>query len=58
MDYDPRNPFERDDPPEDHFTFADGVSRAGVNGDRFKTLRAENLRRVQSAKHCRHSHTS
>lgn len=49
---------ERDDPPEDHFTFADGVSRAEVNGDAFKALRQENLRRVQSAKHARQSHTA
>jgi hypothetical protein len=58
MDYDPRNPFERDDPPEDHFTFADGVSRAGVNGQVYKDLRTKNLAAVQKARHCRSSHTA
>jgi hypothetical protein len=59
MDYEPRNfNFERDEAPSDHFTFADGVSRAEVNGQAFKVLRLENFRRVQSAKHSRQSHTA
>ena len=58
MDYEPRNHFERDEAPTDHFTYADGVSRAEVNGAEFKALRLENLRRAQAAKHCRQSHTA
>lgn len=58
MDYEPRNHFERDEAPTDHFTYADGVSRAEVNGDQYKKLRADNMLAVSKAKHCRRSHTS
>lgn len=61
MDYDTQTyfPIERDPygVPDQHFTYADGVSRAGVNGDQFKALRAANMLKVQSAKHARSSHT-
>lgn len=59
MDYSPRDSRpERDDPPYDHITFSDGVSRAEVNGQIYKDLRVENLRRAQASTHCRQSRTS
>lgn len=61
MDYDRNDfPIERypDSAPDQHFTYADGVSRAERNGAAFKALRQENLRRTQAAKHSRQSHTA
>lgn len=59
MDYDRNHrPIERDEAPTDHFTYADGVSRAEVNGDQYKKLRADNFLKIQTAKHVRQSRTS
>jgi hypothetical protein len=61
MDYDTNDfPIERDPyaPPDQHFTFADGVSRAAINGEKWKELGRENARRQLAAKHSRRSHTA
>ena len=59
MDYEPRSfPIERDEAPSDHYTYADGVSRAGINGAVYKELWRENKRRTEASKHCRQSHTA
>ena len=59
MDYEPRSfPIERDEAPSDHYTYADGVSRAGTNGAVYKELWRENKRRTEASKHCRQSHTA
>lgn len=61
MDYDTNDfPIERnpDEAPSQHFTYADGVSRAKVNGPTYQAIRRENLRRTQAAKHSRQSHTA
>ena len=62
MDYDQpaEFPIERDPyaVPSNHFTYASGVSRAAVNGEKWKKLRALNMLAVESAKHTRASHTA
>lgn len=61
MDYDQNEfPIDRypDQVPDDHFTYAAGVSAAKANGPRYQALRRENLRRTQTSKHARASHTA
>lgn len=59
MDYDRNDlPIERDDPPSDHITFSDGVSRGEVNAPVYKDLRAKNILRAATATHFRQSRTS
>ena len=58
MDYDTSDfPIEREPyaVPDQHITYASGVSGSRLKGEKWRALRRENIRRQETSKHARQS---